>query len=400
MSIHQPAKVAFGPGSRAGIATVAVLLLVPAIAALFTDHEARSNWEKRPLTSWHSVVTAGGMKSRFARLEDYINDHIGFALTLNRFYRQTQFYLFGDSPVANVNVGKDGFLFVNSHSPDKPYIAIERLCEPNKVRTDRVRADMTAVAKFAAERNISTTLAVIPSKLLLYSDRLPATVPRELRKACRDLNPWNTVAGVLASEPASGPYKVYYPFDKMVTMRDREAFYPPGNFHANSMINHEFSRGLLSQLGIDLGDNYPSRPRLGQINSDLTMLGFGRRISAWKYGYKKNRLKWRRQQPEWIRDYYTNARDFKRYTAENPLSPRRALVLSNSFGAYIVGHLAPGFSELYHININHLKAGEANLFLTTVLDRVRPNDLLYIVHDAGLPSTPFTELAKSLKKVP
>ena len=82
MSIHQPAKVAFGPGSRAGIATVAVLLLVPAIAALFTDHEARSNWEKRPLASWHSVVTADGMKSRFARLEDYINDHIGFALTL------------------------------------------------------------------------------------------------------------------------------------------------------------------------------------------------------------------------------------------------------------------------------------------------------------------------------
>ena len=81
-------------------------------------------------------------------------------------------------------------------------------------------------------------------------------------------------------------------------------------------------------------------------------------------------------------------------------SQRRALVLSNSFGVYVTRHLAPGFSELYHVNINHLTAEEAGPFLTTIVDEVRPTDLLYIVHDAGLPSTPFTALAKSLKEAP
>jgi hypothetical protein len=400
VSPHQRARVTFGSGSRTVIASLALLLLVPAAASLFTDHAARSDWEKRPLTDWQSVVDADGLKARFARLEDYIDDHIGFALALNRVYRRAQFHVFGDSPVANIDLAEDGFLFLNSHARDNPHAVFRKLCQPDPHWAMETRVQLQDIARFAAERGIRTTLAVIPSKTLLYADRLPATVPAELRLACREKNPLHTVAGALAAEPPDGLFRVYFPFGELAAMRDREAFFPPGNFHANSMINHEFTRGLLQHLGIEPGDGYSRGARLGEIQSDLKMLGFPRRVRAWEYRYPHYRLRHQRGQPEWVRDYYARAHDFSLYTAARPASQRRAVVFSNSIGAFLAQHLAPGFAELYHVNLNHLAPEEARGFIAAVLDRVRPTDLLFLFHDSGLPSRPLQYLATGLSARP
>lgn len=127
------------------------------------------------------------------------------------------------------------------------------------------------------------------------------------------------------------------------------------------------------------------------------MLGFRRRVKAWTYNYAPYQVKRKRSHPRWIKEYYAAAKGFNLYTTGRPASERRAVVLSNSFGTFVAGHLAPGFSELYHVNLNHLTPAEAGPFLAAVLDRTKATDLIYLVHDAGLPSEALKRMATGVE---
>lgn len=47
-------------------------------------------------------------------------------------------------------------------------------------------------------------------------------------------------------------------------------------------------------------------------------------------------------------------------------------------------HLAPAFAELYHVNINHLQESELSSFGTDYIDRLKPTDIIFILHDEEL----------------
>jgi len=396
--VYKAAKVTFLPGSKPGIALLALLLMLPALAAFFTDHDARSLWEKRQLTTWSTVVDAESAKQFFSGLEDYLDDHIGFALELNRSYRQVQFYLFGDSPVANVDIGEDGFVFLNAQPIDKPFSQITKLCMPRPRQVDITQKAIEQLAAVVTGRQINMTFAVVPSKLLLYADRLPNTVPKSIREACINLDPQDSLPGQLVRRAVNVSYRVYYPIEHMLELRDEDAFYPPQNFHANSRINHEFGRGLLQQLGIEPGTKYSDGAYLAEVKADITMLGFTRSINTWRYPYQDYKVKKMLRKPEWVSQYYAKARDFSMYSTSNPASERTAVVLSNSFGAYIAPHLAPGFKTTYHINLLTLAEDETVPFFEALLARTQPTDVIYLVHDGALPNQPLQRLARKISQ--
>jgi len=390
-------KVVFKTGSRPGIIILALILMIPALAAFFTDHEARSSWENRPLASWSSVREAESAKQLFSSLEDYLDDHIGFALALNRIYRQVQFYLFADSPIANVNLGEDDFVFLNAHGVNHPYAQLVQLCEPRPYQVTRSKKAIETLAHVLAERQIRMTFAVVPSKPVLYPDRLPDTVPRHIREACLGLNPEDNIPGQLVQRLRAAPLQVYYPVETMIALRDEKEFYPPQNFHANSMINHVFAQGLLLELGIEPGNQYSDGAHLTKIKADMTMLGFEREATAWSYPYFAYQVEKQFQEPQWVLKTYERAQDFFTYTTGNPASGRTAILLSNSFGAYIAPHLAPGFKTLYHINLVNLRAGEARPFFEDLIAKTRPTEVIYLLHDGALPNQQLEMLANGIK---
>jgi hypothetical protein len=78
-----------------------------------------------------------------------------------------------------------------------------------------------------------------------------------------------------------------------------------------------------------------------------------------------------------------------------PASGRSALLLSNSFGAFVAPHLAPGFKSLTHVNLNALQEAEAEVFLQQLMERVKPDDVIVLFHDGGIPSVPLLMLARA-----
>jgi hypothetical protein len=395
--VYKPATVNFRPGTRLGICLLALLFFLPSLAAFFTNDEARAKWEKRELATLETAREAGSAKQFFARLDSYLDDHIGFALELNRIYRQVQFYIFKDSPVVNVDVGEDGFVFLNSHATVRPHSELTKLCLRRPILVAQVRETLEILAASLADQRINMTLALVPSKLVLYPDRLPDTVPRKLRAACSEINPQDTVAGQLAHTAVGAAYQVYYPVSQMLALRDEPAFYPPQNFHANSRLNHEFAKGFLAHMGVDPGENYSNGAYLARIRADLPVLGFSRWIDAWKYRYPTYKITRAIRQPDWVLKYYSRVPDFSTYSAANPLSERTVVLLSNSFGAYIAPHLAPGFKTLYHVNVSNLSGQEARIFFEELMARTGASDFIYLVHDAGLPNRAMTRLARSLR---
>ncbi|WOJ95192.1 hypothetical protein R0135_08460 [Congregibacter variabilis] len=392
---EQSEIVVFAGHTRLMIVCVALAFLLPAVAGFFTNHKARQSWEKRELAVLPNVIEAKSSKHFFTDLEAFIDDHIGFATPLNKIYRQLQFYVFSDSPIANVDVGDDGFVFFNAHSATRPYAAIKKICRPSTPHIKKTERAMAAFASAVREYGASISYAIVPSKPLLYPQELPATVPAPHRKACLALDPLQSAAGQLRERASGKDYAVHFPVEELLSMRNEPAFYPPGNFHSASKINHVFAAGLLRSLDIDPGTAYSKGARLQMINADMRVMGFVRSVQAWTYPYADFRVSVNRGKPEWVTRYYSRARDFGTYVSARPASNRSALLLSNSFGAFVAPHLAPGFKSLTHINLNALQESEAALFLQQIMERVKPDDLIVLFHDGGIPSAPLYMLANA-----
>ena len=398
MHTQSPARAARLPlQARLLILALAVLLLTPALASFVTDHESRARWEKRALASFDQVGDAITAKELFTALEQFINDHIGFAMPLNKFYRHTQFYLFGDSPIPNVSIGSDGFVFVNSASTLHPNQRLVKTCKPANEAVARAGRHVRQMFDAVRGTELSLTFAVVPSKLLLYADRLPNTVPNELREACASLEPQLTLPGQLEKQFGEQQNLFYFPLTELARHRDAEAFYPPGNFHSNSMSNHLFAEDLLQKMGIEPGEGFSKGASLRSVRADIKMLGFEREALVWSYPYDDYVITSRRQQPKWIRKFFKHARDFGTFETGNPASERVALVFSNSFGKYVTPHIAPGFRRLHHISLNDVKIKEMSGGLSEVIARLQPTDLIILVHDGGITNPKLEALSEQLK---
>ncbi|MEM1403138.1 MAG: hypothetical protein AAGG55_07405 [Pseudomonadota bacterium] len=272
-------------------------------------------------------------------------------------------------------------MFLTSHEVEFPRASLAYFCNPREARVDQLFQGLTRLSERLVERGSSLHLAVVPSKLSLYGERLPATLPTRLRQNCVDRVANNELA-VHGLKRRSPSFCVFYPREEMFALRDTPHFYPPESFHANSRLNYEFTVEYLRELGVS-DEPIPAKASLETIDADLTLMGFEREVKAWVYNYAQGITRYRRA-PEWLRPVYKGARGFGRYKTEAPLSNQKVLMLSDSFGAYFAPHLASGFSELMHVNIKHLRASEVEQFLETALRESGADRVILLVHDAGL----------------
>ena len=78
------------------------------------------------------------------------------------------------------------------------------------------------------------------------------------------------------------------------------------------------------------------------IEAELSrVLGVRLKVAIRDYDYSSFGVTERDREPSFIKDWYARAADFRETTADNPMTSRTALLISNSFGAFAVRHLAP-----------------------------------------------------------
>ncbi|NRB72224.1 MAG: hypothetical protein HRU51_09955 [Xanthomonadales bacterium] len=385
------------PSARWRLLLLTSLLSLPLLVSFWTDHGARAHFERRALAQPPELALGTPHQAFISATERYVNDHMGFSLALNSLYRKAQFYLFQDSPVANISVGENRFPFLNSHSADHPFQRLKTICEPvdNITRAKQTLADLHEAL---AARNVRLQVAMVPSKLALYPDRIPGSVPTTLAESCRRTIPTDMMAERLKAPLRAAGVHYIFPRAKLYDQRNETAFYPTENFHAEGWSGHLFAQETLLAMGIDPGESYSAEAELITKDHDLNMLGFRREIRVWYFPYRKYDLTIKQRQPAWLRAWFPSQRNYRMVTTIVPASERRALLLSNSFGDYVYRDLAPGFRSLVHMNINNVSTDEIRQFGSSMLTQADATDLILLAHDGNLPLEKIASLIWSLKE--
>ncbi|GAB5415567.1 MAG: hypothetical protein Cons2KO_31700 [Congregibacter sp.] len=377
-------------GARTAVIAMAVIFAFPMLLMPWSDDRARTAWEKRPLTEFSQVIDAVGSAGFFPTLDDYFDDHVFAALEAARIYRKVQFLWFDESPQPNIAIADDGFVFLTSHGVNRPFGSLERLCTPAERHPGEIHEGLQRLAEELAERDVRLSVAVVPSKLSLYADRLPATVPQELREACDRTVPERTVAARLLERQETARYLMLYPFEALYALRDTPQFYPPQNFHADSRVNHEYALLYFESRGLQPPPGYTSAPTLVAAHADLRSMGFLRNTQVWRYGYQGEAFAPDRDQPDWLSEHSIAPRGYRHFT-NDAMQTGRTLMVSDSFGAYLAPHFAPAYVSLTQLNIKHFSedVAQRDALLHAALQATEAEELIILLHDVGLPNPIF-----------
>lgn len=368
-------------GSARGLLLcIALFLISPLIFAYWEDHEARSQWENRSLEDKPQWQGMWKTREYFTNLSTYIDDHLGLALWINKIYRKAVFNILKDSPVDNITVGMDNFIFLNAGKPENRFAMLKSFC-PHEVKQGLLnerRLQVEKIYKYYTQKGYRVHFAIAPSKLALYPDKLGDTVPLALREKCTSNKHIKEILLPLFIEE-----KIYYPYEEMKSESMDTNYYPSTNYHWRGKSAHSFALGFLSKIGIEMGVDYSTGAHATTGNTDLSMMGFRQEIVYEDYPYSQYDIT-RRRNLSWIKPFYNRIRDFSVYYAGRPETERTALVISNSFGAFVAPHLAPAFKSLHHVSINHLTRKEENKFFNAFIDSIAPTDLIFVLHDQVL----------------
>lgn len=384
-------KYIYDRGARALAVTFALCLAVPAIATFFADAEERMRWENRPLAELPSISKLTADRNFFGEMDDYLNDHFGLALKMNRLYRRVLFYVFQDSPTPTVTLGTDGFVFLNSHNPGSRFEAFQNVCI-NNVRQDRIEFAQRAWSKtfdFFTPGIDRVALLIPLSKPTLYAEKFPLDVPRKYREACRQFRSKKNAASELSAWGEASGNVVVYPVNEFHAQRFENNFYPRERFHFSGMSAHTFARIALGKLGINISEAYDFHEPIDTVTSDLgSLIGFNRPLRVDYFPYAEFELHKQEGVPAFVKEYYQKIKQFGVVTSGSPMTERAALVITDSFGKSAVNHLAPGYRSITWINIANLAEGETVRFFTEFVERIDPDDLLFIFHDGLAASRP------------
>ncbi len=322
----------------------------------------------------------------FQGLENWINDHFGFALPLNRLYRKLVFHVFQDSPSPQVALGRDGFVFLTSHAAGHPNSALVALCntaEVNRNYATLASAWLEVLRHFQQpERNV--VLGIAPTTPVVYPDRLPDAIPLALRNACVNYRHGPPPASRLAADAEAAGVKVIYPLEPFIAQREEDNFFPRESFHFSGLSAHLFSATLLGSVGIQPPAHYRIRQPDQVRDADLGQIfGFERELRATDFDYSAFASQVTYQQPDAIRSCYPRALDFGTYLTQSPMTERRALILSDSFGSFTARHLAPAYRQLVWINVTQLRPEDGRAFAEECLPRIPTDDLFFVFHDGS-----------------
>jgi hypothetical protein len=172
-------------------------IALPPLALIRTATRASTLFENRPPAAWPALATATASWTDFTRgFERAFADHFGGRNALIRVDHVVKAGVFGVSPVPNVMIGRDGWLFFlgeDGNSLKRHYRGVEPF--PDDL-VHAVAQELAHRQTALNARGIAYLVVVVPDKFTIYPDELPAWVRRMPQTPLERLERAMTKAGV------------------------------------------------------------------------------------------------------------------------------------------------------------------------------------------------------------
>lgn len=369
------------------------LLSLPALFGLvWNDSLSMQKLENRRMTPCPPIGQFTENPSKFIKdFDSFLKDRVGGRRLANQMYRELRYSVLKDPPLSNVSIGKDGFVFMNSHRVDRPNFVFDLLCKQQTHPTQTLLTEMdqifSSVSHFYGQQGYRVTITAAPTNVSIYPDKLPLTVDKNYRDLCLAYGGSDTLLYQLQRLGKQGNrYSLYYPLELFKQHRDEPYFWPKELFHWSGRSAFLFARDLLVQSGVVDHLILDDPAVIDTTGDDLVMFfGFSRKIQALRYPYAN--FETTVEEPEWISSL-CKQKGLLHFATANGLSTKRGLLMSNSFGIELAPHLAKGFSDFYFFNLNHLKPEEGPEFFTRIVEKTRPDFIYILFDDAGIIAAP------------
>ena len=278
-----------------------------------------------------------------------------------------------------ITIGKNGFIFFNSHSSKKPNALIKSVCGITSLSKKFLVKSKTYLSDFVnytRSFGIQAHIAIIPTKTRIYPEYLP-TLENQWCQSTE--NTWRD-----SFLEALSNHIVYYPLKLMRNLKSSIQVYLPKYFHWQGQTPNLVAIDIIENLwGLNL--QFDISPRKLNIKTDLRLLLKGLHFydESYFFDYAKKGvvscsgaycLKG-------IKKYYENPilNTFKRKGNDLKL-----VLISDSFGKHIAADFSLGFADVIHIDANNLKPEEQFGLYKWIVTDIKPTHLLYLFHDGGL----------------
>lgn len=375
--------------SRCLLLGAAAVLAAPVVLGLGTiDPAKRARALNRPLAEMpkaQSILT--DPIGAVGQVADHLADRSLGLLTSARWMAAFRYEVLGDAG-ARTTVRQGDFTFVADHDlyGERGFRAIHASCAD--ANAEGLRSQITergarlAAAAGAPERPVG--FLVVPSKPVLYADRLPAAVPAELRKACAAARADTGWAKTWAADAERHGYRALYPLAAFEEERETPHFYPPENFHSHGAAGHLAAWSMLDRLYP--GDYPPGGPGFRTVTGKADMRSvylYDRRITILRPRYGKIRATRDSAAEQEIGERFPGIREFRVWRRETPTLRRRAVAIGNSFSLHVAPHIAVGFDELILVFTNRLSVDGARAIFLELIPEEAPDAVIFIHHEAA-----------------
>jgi len=162
-------------------ALLVVLLLAPLIAAglgaLVSRDLETLPFEKRRAHPWPSPFTATSVREFTSAFERAFDDRFGGRERLARLHHAIEARVFESSPVPNVLLGRNGWLYFlgeDGRALDRHFRGIA----PLSLRPEAIVAELARRHDALAGRGIAYVVAIVPDKYSVYPEHLPRWISR------------------------------------------------------------------------------------------------------------------------------------------------------------------------------------------------------------------------------
>jgi hypothetical protein len=154
-----------------------VIIIAPLFVQLFEIQLEQTNLEKRELFKWPNTSTLIDFPKKF---ETYYNDNFGLRPQMIALAGQIKTNIFRSSPKPElVQFGRDNFLFYNALE-DEIYASYTNKNRISEADIDSYYRMFKARKDSLTKKNIKYLIGFWPNKHTVYSDKLPASMTRQI----------------------------------------------------------------------------------------------------------------------------------------------------------------------------------------------------------------------------
>ncbi len=356
-----------------------LFLCLPLIKHIYTGDEIKSE-ENRNLTQMPSqAINLTSLSKYTSQFDTYLADQFGFRDAFIRTANRLRYRLFNEATSKQITMGKNGFIFLNSHSAKHLYSLINNVCDI-KPLTKNLQDDAIKVfskfIKLYENQGYQTGIAIIPTKSRIY--------PENLLNPQAEICQANTTTWLDKRVKEVTGRGIYYPLDKFRQWKSEFQVFLPAYFHWNGELPYRVAEDMMKNYW-HIEPKLEVKSENTSVETDLKRFLFGLNIhdETKKYDYSPYKIT-SCKGAHCFKDLahvYKRIIGFRYFKDSN--THRKLLILSDSFGAKITPHFIRGFDEVAMIELNRLKKKERLAFFESVLTIEKPTHFLLLFHDGG-----------------